>query len=113
MPQFLVVLRDSEWDPDSMSPTEIQAVMTRYRAWVDSLKGDGHKLRDNEGRVMRRNGSGAISVTDGPYAEAREVLGGFLVIEAKDYDDAVRLCNDSPHFHFGRIEIRQIEDTRA
>lgn len=113
MPQFLVVLRDSEWDPESMSPTEIQSVMTRYREWVTRIKGEGHKLRDNEGRVLRRNGSGAISVTDGPYAEAREVLGGFLVIEAPDYDAAVKLCNDSPHFHFGTIEIRQVEDLRA
>ena len=50
-----------------------------------------------------------MTVTDGPYAEAKEVLGGFLVIEAADYDDAVRQCDGSPHLEFGTIEIRAIE----
>ncbi|MGZ8868090.1 MAG: YciI family protein [Thermoanaerobaculia bacterium] len=113
MPRFLLVLRDGEWNPEAMSPEEIQSVLSRYRTWVDRVKGDGQKLRDNEGRVLRRNGSGKISVTDGPYAEAREVLGGFLVVEAPDYDAAVKLCEDSPHYQFGTIEIRQIEDPGA
>ena len=110
MPRFLLVLRDGEWNPETMSPEEIQAVLSRYRTWVDRVKGDGQKLRDDEGRVLRRNGSGGIFVTDGPYAEGREVLGGFLVVEAQDYGAAVKLCEDSPHFQFGTIEIRQIED---
>jgi hypothetical protein len=113
MPRFLMVLRDGEWNPETMSPQEIQSVMTRYRAWLNRVKGEGQKLRDNEGRVLRRNGSGAVSVTDGPYAEAREVLGGFLVVEADDYDAAVKLCDDSPHFEFGTIEIRQLEERSA
>jgi hypothetical protein len=113
MPRFLLVLRDGEWNPETMSPQEIQSVMTRYREWLNRVKGEGQKLRDNEGRVLRRNGSGTVSVTDGPYAEAREVLGGFLVVEARDYDAAVKLCDDSPHFEFGTIEIRQLEEPSA
>ena len=109
MPQFILVLRDQTWNPSEMSPEEIQKVLKRYRAWVDRLGGKGNKLRDEEGRVLRRNGS-KVTVTDGPFTEAREVLGGFLVIEAASYDEAQRLCEDSPHFEFGSIEIRQIEE---
>jgi len=109
MPQFLIVLRDTSWNPESLSPEEIQAIMKKYRAWVDRLAGKGHKLRDNEGRVLTRQ-NGSVTVTDGPYAEAREILGGYIVIQAKDYDDAVQQCSDSPHFEFGTIEIRAIEE---
>ena len=108
MPQFLILLRDADWNPESLSPEEIQAIMKRYRAWVDRVAGKGHKLRDGEGRVLVRNDSG-IAVTDGPYAEAKEVLGGYLVVDADSYDDVIRSCESSPHLDYGSIEIRQIE----
>ena len=111
MPQFMLLLRDSGWNPEELSAEEIQAVLGRYRAWNERMRAkDGQKLRDDEGKVLRRNGKG-ITVTDGPYAEAREVLGGFMIIEAASYDEAVRLCQDSPHFDYGSIEVRQIEQT--
>lgn len=109
MPQFLIVLRDANWNPESLSPEEIQAIMLRYRTWVDRVAGKGHKLRDGEGRIMLRK-DGGVSVTDGPYAEAKEIIGGFLVVNANDYDEAVRQCQDSPHLDFGSIEIRAIEE---
>lgn len=108
MPQFILVLRDVTWNPEEMSPDQIQGVLQKYRAWVDRIGGKGAKLRDNEGKVLRRNGS-KVTVTDGPFAEAREVFGGYLVVEAASYDEAVRLCEDSPHYAFGSIEIRQLE----
>ena len=112
MSQYLIVLRDASWNPESLSPEEIQAIMKKYRTWVDRLAGKGSKLRDNEGRVLRREDSG-VTVTDGPYSEAKEVIGGYLVIEAASYDEAVRQCEDSPHFQFGSIEIRALEERSA
>ena len=111
MAQYLILLRDENWNPESMSPEEMQAVFLRYREWMASMKTiGGQKLADDEGRVLRRNGKG-VSVTDGPYAEAKEVMGGFLVVEADSYDEVVRQCHDSPHFDAGSIEIRRIEET--
>ncbi len=109
MPQFLIVLRDADWNPESLSPEEIQAIMLRYRTWVERVAGKGHKLRDGEGRIMVRK-EGGTSVIDGPYAEAKEIIGGFLVVDAGDYEEAVRQCQDSPHLDFGSIEIRAIEE---
>jgi|SRR5215212_10066638 len=108
MPQFLIMLRNASWDPQSLSPEELQAIMKKYRAWVDRIAGKGNKLRDGEGRTLTRK-DGGFRVTDGPYSEAKEVIGGYIVIEAKDYDHAVRQCEDSPHLDFGTIEIRAIE----
>jgi hypothetical protein len=110
MARFILMLRDSGWNPEELSPEDIQNIIERYGAWMQRIRATGNKLRDDEGRVVRRNGSG-LNVTDGPYAEAKEIIGGFVVVEAADYDEAVQLCKDSPHFDFGPIEIRQIEET--
>jgi hypothetical protein len=50
-------------------------------------------------------------VTDGPYAEGREVIGGLFIVDAKSYDEVVALCRDCPHLDFGAIEIREIQPT--
>ena len=110
MARFVLMLRDSEWNPQELSPEDIQQVIERYNTWSRKIRANGHKLRDAEGRVVRRNGSG-LAVTDGPYAEAKEIIGGIMMVEAADYDEAVRLCQESPHLDFGPIEIRQIEET--
>ena len=108
MPQFIVMLRDAGSWPGEFSPDEMQAIIQKYGAWVRGIGGKGHKLRDGEGRIVVRKDSG-ISVTDGPYAEAKEVLGGYLVVDADSYDDVIRSCENSPHLDYGSIEIRQIE----
>jgi hypothetical protein len=93
----------------------MQAVIQRYIAWRERVQAGGraivgHKLVDGQGRVMSGK-VGAVKVTDGPYAEAREVIGGLFILDAKDYDEAVALSRDCPHLEFGSIEIREIEPT--
>lgn len=107
MPQYMIMLRDSGSFPGDISPEEIQAVILRYRDWIEKIGGAGHKLRDGEGRtIIGKNG---ISVTDGPYAESKEILGGYVIVDADSYDDVVARCHESPHLEYGSIEIRQIE----
>ncbi len=49
-------------------------------------------------------------VTDGPYAESKEVVGGFFIIAAKDYEEACKIAQGCPHLkHYGRVEVRQID----
>lgn len=108
MPQFVLMLRDNGSFPADISPEEIQGILDRYRTWSARLGATGHKLHDNQGRVLVRKDSG-VTITDGPYAESKEVLGGYFIIEADSYDDAVRKSNDCPHLDFGSIEIRAVE----
>jgi hypothetical protein len=101
--------------PDDISPDQIQAIIQRYVAWRQKIqqngrKVDGHKLTDGQGRVMR-GAAGTTKVTDGPYAEAREVIGGLFMVEANSYDEVVELSKDCPHLDFGSIEIREIDPT--
>ena len=115
MPKFVLLLRDAgRFDPN-MSPAEMQAIVQRYVAWRAKVQKNGssimgHKLHDKQGRVLTGNGGG-LKITDGPYAEAREVLGGLFVIEAASYDEVVELTRDCPHLDFGSIEIREVQPT--
>ena len=115
MPKFIMLLHDSGTFPPDLSPDQIQVIIQRYVAWkqkvqVAGRRVDGHKLTDGTGRVMR-GGVGAAKVTDGPYAEAREVIGGLFIVDAANYDEVVDLSKDCPHLDFGTIEIREVQPT--
>lgn len=108
MPQFVLMLRDTGF-PEDISPEEIQAIIGRYGEWSRKVNAaGGQKLRDGEGRVVVRK-DGGVAVTDGPYTESKEVIGGYFLLEARDYDEALKLVEDCPHLDFGSIEIREIE----
>lgn len=113
MPKFVLLLHDTGFEP-GLSPDQMQAIVQRYVAWRGKVASgrsvEGHKLSDGQGRVMRGTGS-SMKITDGPYAEAREVLGGLFIIEAATYDEVLELCKDCPHLEFGTIEIREVEPT--
>ena len=114
MKTFIMLLHDAGF-PADISPDEIQAIIQRYVAWRSKIqqngrKVSGHKLTDGEGRVMRGSGS-QIRITDGPYVEAREVIGGLFIVEANNYEEVVELSKDCPHLDFGSIEIREVDPT--
>ena len=49
-----------------------------------------------------------MTVTDGPFTEGKEVMGGYFAIQAASFEDAIRLCDNHPHLDFGSIEIREM-----
>jgi hypothetical protein len=114
MPTFMLLLHQSPAKFQSLSPQEIQQLIAKYTAWREELVRQnklraGEKLTDEGGRRLRIQGS-QVSVTDGPYSEAAEVLGGFFTIEAKDYDEAVAIARTCPHLTGSQwIEVRQID----
>jgi hypothetical protein len=88
--------------------------MEKYFAWTYGLRNAGklhdtNKLCEGEGRVMRRS-NGQLRVTDGPFAESHEVLGGYWMLEASDYAEAQHLLEGHPHLEFGTLEVRAIAD---
>ena len=114
MSRFLLLLRDDPSTFAHLSPAEMQAIIQKYIAWGNGLRASGRlitsdKLTGEGGRVARR-GDGKPMVTDGPFTEAREVVGGFYMIHAKNYDDAMTVVNECPHLAFGSIEVRQVEE---
>ena len=101
--------------PPSLSPEEMQSVIADYGSWHEKMGADG-RLRDSArltdvysdpGRICMGNDQDFV-VTDGPLAETKEVIGGYTVIEAKDYDEAASLCKNHPAARMGKITIRQL-----
>jgi len=91
------------------------AMVDRCIAYDETLKKNGHwvsgeGLQGPESTVSLHCEDGKVSVTDGPYAETKELLGGLLIIEARDLNHAVQLISNHPGVHMGRWEIRPTQD---
>jgi hypothetical protein len=113
MPQFMLLLYDTPGNFKAMSPEQIQTTIQQYGAWTQKVAAagklvGGRKLMEEGGKRMSRAG-GKLAVTDGPYAETKEVVGGFFTVRANDYREAVEIASDCPHLQFGRIEVRQVD----
>ena len=118
MPQYILLLHDNPATFAKLSPEEMQKVVEKYMAWGARMRQagvlrDGTKLVDDNGKVLRKNGA-QIRLTDGPYSETKEILGGFYMVEADSYDHVAKIVQDSPHFEYGgSIEIREIEQMKG
>jgi len=113
MAQFMLLLRDTPDTFSRYSEQEIHTILQKYRTWREAQGSRvvlGKKLKDGEGRVMRKGSSKPV-VTDGPFAESKEIMGGFFVVEADSYDAAVEIASTCPHVQFGTIEVRAVEIT--
>jgi len=94
---------------------EQAAMMDRCFAYDDVLRKNGHwvhgeGLQGPESTVTLREQGGKAVVTDGPYAETKELLGGLLIIEARDLNHAVQLISNHPGLQMGSWEIRPAVD---
>jgi hypothetical protein len=109
VPQYLLLLYDDPSGWEKLSPEEMQKAVEKYMAWTQKpFTKDSKRLAPDPGRVIRSH-NGKPRVIDGPYSETKEVLGGFYLIEAANYDEAVKLALGHPHAEYGNaIEIRQL-----
>ncbi|MBI1761918.1 MAG: transcription initiation protein [Acidobacteria bacterium] len=121
MPQYMLVSHHGTELPAGfeLTPEMIQGVIRKYNDWIAKTQQAGHlvslnKLKDRDpGRHLTGFGDKQV-VTDGPYAETKEVIGGYWIITAANYDEAVRIASDCPTLEFGgRIEVREVEDLSA
>lgn len=117
MPRYVLLLHETPADYAAMTPAEMKDLVARYSAWSQTMRQqgkvkDGIKLTDGGGRRLARS-SGGIVATDGPYSEAKEVIGGLFVIEAADDAEAEALTRNCPHLHSGErnwVELRRIDE---
>lgn len=107
---------EKKWE--TMPESERNVLMDECFAYDDVLRKNGHfaggeALQDPRNAATLRWKNGKASVTDGPYAETKEQLGGFLVLEAGDMNHAIRLISNHPGLKIGPFEIRSVEDMSA
>lgn len=113
MSKFILIPRDRPEAFDALSPEDMEGVLDKYNSWTGKMQEAGRllggdKLKDREGRVLTGTGARTV-VTDGPYSETKEVVGGYWLIDADNYEHAVELASDNPHLEFGTLEIRAID----
>jgi len=114
MHTYLLLLHETPADAADMSPAEMQALVAEYAAWAARLAEAGHlvggeKLADDGGRHLRLVNGRAVA-SDGPYAEAHDVVGGFFLIQAADDAAAEAIAATCPHLR-GRqwLALRRID----
>ena len=107
MPKFLLVYRNPAEPPPPPSPEEMQAFLAMWGEWFEKSGAailDGGDALKPAGKVLKAGGI----VSDGPYIEAKEVIGGYSVIQADDYSAALEIARDCPIARVGgAIEIRE------
>jgi hypothetical protein len=113
MAKFMLILSQTPGSWNEMSPEEMQRKVEAHQAWVGKLRSSGRHVSgeklDGEGGKLLSLQNGRLSVVDGPYAEAKEVVGGYFVFRAADYDEAVELLRDCPFLHDYRAALRQTD----
>lgn len=113
MPNYIFLLYDDPAAFENVSPEEIQTIIQKFSEWKQHIRSEGllvssEKLQDGTGRVLRL-ADGKVLVTDGPYTESKEVIGGVFVIQARDYAHAVEIASQCPQLECGAVEIREVE----
>jgi hypothetical protein len=111
--RYLCLIYDDEKKVAAMPESESNAFMGEYFAFTDGIKASGHYLAGEalqpvETATTVRVRNGKVGTTDGPFAETKEQLGGFYMIEARDLNDAIQVAAKIPSAKIGSVEVRPI-----
>ena len=111
--KYLLMIYDSEQQEAQRKPAEMGAMLAEYGRFTESIRQSGHylgghRLRPVTDATTVRIRDGKTLTTDGPFAETREQLGGFYLIEAEHLDDAIAIASRIPSARTGSIEVRPV-----
>jgi hypothetical protein len=113
MTEYMLLLHDRPTAFEGLAPEDMQQIIAKYSAWREQLQAkgkfvDGKKLTDDGGKWLSRE-EGVDHIIDGPYSEAKEVIGGYFTIRAENQEEALALARECPHLAYGRIELRAVD----
>jgi hypothetical protein len=109
---YMLLYRSDEWY-NKLSHAELRKLMNRNKAWIESLTTQGkakpgHAL-ERRGAIV--SGSNGKFVTDGPFAESKEAIAGYLMLNVETLEEAIRIARTSPGLAYGgSIEVRPLAD---
>jgi hypothetical protein len=115
--KFMFTIYHEEKTLDTLPDGEMQSLVDGALDYMEELRQSGHFIVSNalqRGRTARtiRVRGGKVTTTDGPFAETKEQLGGFFLIEAKDLDEACAVAARFPPARIGTIEVRPVQELR-
>jgi len=110
--EYLLLFRGNDWHK-GLSPEELQKVMGQFKRWFDRLTEQG-KLKgaqplEREGRIV--SGKNGRIVADGPFAESKEAIGGYFLLQVRDLDEATAIAQGCPTLEYGAsVEVRPVAE---
>lgn len=111
MKEFMLIFIGSDYETLGLSPEQMQARMGKWFAWNTKMREQGVIKSGDALHPGGKRVSGADrTVTDGPFVESNEVIGGFYIVTAEDYAGAVEIAQDYPDYDLnGAVEIREVQ----
>src|SRR6187431_3529409 len=116
--RYLCLIYDDESKWGTMPKEQAEAMMGEYFAFTEGIKQSAHyvggeALQPTQTATTVRIRNGKVATTDGPFAETKEQLGGYYLIEARDLNDAIQVAARIPSARYGSVEIRPIMEFTA
>lgn len=116
--RYMLLIYSNEAESANASPEETQAMMGSYFAFNDAISKQGvhvssEALHETNQACTVRVRNGKPLITDGPFAETKEQLGGYYLVDCKDLDEALQIAAQCPGAHHGSIEVRPVVDFTA
>jgi hypothetical protein len=117
--KYMLLILESEQEWAALGEKEVNEIMAEYRRFTEEIQASGHfvggsQLQPTSAAISVRIRNGKQLVTDGPFAETHEQLGGYYMIEARDLNEAIGIASRIPSARFGTVEVRPIvESTRV
>ena len=113
--RYMLLIYESEANAQKMTQEDGQKMMGEYMQFTEDIKKSGHyvggdALQPTSTATTVRVRQNKVSTTDGPFAETKEQLGGFYMINAKDLNDAIQIAAKIPSSKIGSIEVRPIQE---
>jgi len=114
--KYLCLIYADEADWQKMPKADADTMVAEYRAFTDGIKTSGHfvggnRLHTVDAATTVRVRNGKLSTTDGPFAETKEQLGGYYLVEARDLNEAIQVASRIPGARIGSIEVRPIAES--
>lgn len=111
--KYLCLIYEDQAQWAKMPKADGDKIMAEYHAYTEGITKSGHYLGGNalqptQTATTLRVRNGKLSTTDGPFAETKEQLGGYYLLEAKDLNDAIQVASRIPSSRWGAIEVRPI-----
>jgi hypothetical protein len=112
--QYLLLIYEDETRFARMTEADTAAVMGEYATFTEAIKKSGHlvagdALQPTSTATTVRVRDGKTLTTDGPFAETREQLGGYYLVEAKNLDEAIAIAARIPSVRAGSVEVRPVQ----
>ena len=110
--EYMLLFRGTHWDK-GLSPEEIQQMVTQWYAWFERLTQEGKckagQPLEREGKIV--SGRKGRAVADGPFAESKEAIGGYFLLQVNDLSEAVEIAKQCPGLDYGiDVEVRPVAE---